>query len=371
MIKNKKIYKRRKRRSLLFILTLLSFSALVFLFLEVEEKKKEEQLQAEILEVKKEDITNKYEYIKKHIDEVFYEDEEVVNNIKSFIGEVEKKGLEDELLSKNIEGKYLEVVKIIDYSKTYLENEYNSIIENNIEYYNEEEKSEIEGLRNNYLKEVSENKYKTAKNSLEELKSIISEVDKISNKRRLDIVYDEEYNKGPYDREPTFINGLILVNKEFGLPENYAPGESYEARAAFEEMKAAALEEGIYIESFSTYRSYYTQYDLYYNYVYNYGEDSANTFSARPGFSEHQTGLAFDIGGLDRSLWAKEGFKHTDEAKWLAENCYKYGFILRYPEGKEWKTGYMYESWHFRYVGLEHSINFKDNNLTLEEYLNK
>ncbi|MDZ7543544.1 D-alanyl-D-alanine carboxypeptidase family protein, partial [Clostridium perfringens] len=144
-----------------------------------------------------------------------------------------------------------------------------------------------------------------------------------------------------------------IVNKEFGLPDSSAPGESTEARKAFESMKADAGREGIYLNAFSTYRSYWSQDRLYWSYVSTYGQDPTDTFSAKPGFSEHQTGLAFDIGGLDQSLWAKDDFKYTKEAEWLKNNSYKYGFILRYPEGKEWKTGYMHESWHFRYIGVE------------------
>ena len=127
-------------------------------------------------------------------------------------------------------------------------------------------------------------------------------------------------------------------------------------------MQADAKALGLNIPLVSGYRSYETQEKLYNKYVKKDGEKKANTYSAKPGESEHQTGLAFDIGSVDRS------FANTIEAKWLAENAYLYGFIIRYPKDKEEITGYNYEPWHLRYVGQELAKYLKKNNLTLEEY---
>ncbi|MFQ4880705.1 peptidase M15 [Clostridioides difficile] len=165
------------------------------------------------------------------------------------------------------------------------------------------------------------------------------------------------------------VNNIIVANKKYSLPENYSPQESIEARDAFFKMNEDAQKSGLNLKAFSTYRSYEYQDRLFKSYIKEHGEEEANRFSAKPGESEHQTGLAFDIGGDDKSCWANQKFNNTKEAKWLYENAYKYGFILRYPEGKEDITRYMYESWHYRYVGTEHSKNFAMNNLTLEEYL--
>ena len=104
------------------------------------------------------------------------------------------------------------------------------------------------------------------------------------------------------------------------------------------------------------------QKNLYNNYVKRDGAQNADRYSARPGYSEHQTGLAFDIN------YADSRFEGTDQAIWLAENAYKYGFILRYPEGKEHITGYMYEPWHYRYIGVENAAKIFASGLTLEEY---
>lgn len=166
------------------------------------------------------------------------------------------------------------------------------------------------------------------------------------------------------------INNIVVANKKYSLPEDYSPQESNEAKDAFYKMNKEAKKAGLNLKAFSTYRSYKYQEKLFNSYAEKHGEKEANRFSAKPGESEHQTGLAFDIGGDDQSCWANKKFNNTKEAKWLYENAYKYGFILRYPEGKENITGYMYESWHYRYVGTEHSKNFAMNNLTLEEYLN-
>lgn len=250
-----------------------------------------------------------------------------------------------------------------------LEKLFNEVNDEKLEGFFEDEIETVNGYKEEFENLYKDKKYSEAKEVLDYLREYIENNKKLANTRKINEVYDEKSEEDPSLREPKYINGILIVNKEYGLPDTYAPGENAEAREAFERMKTDAANEGIYLNAFSTYRSYYTQERLYSNYVYTYGQAPTDTFSARPGFSEHQTGLAFDIGGLDRSLWAQVDFMYTEEAKWLKENCHKYGFILRYPEGKEWKTGYMYESWHFRYIGVEHSVNFANSDLTLEEYL--
>lgn len=170
--------------------------------------------------------------------------------------------------------------------------------------------------------------------------------------------------------EPTYIDGVLIVNKEYPLPKDYAPGVNPDAEKAFELMAADAKKAGYELEAYSTYRSYEYQDVLYTNYVNRDGKENADRYSARPGYSEHQTGLSFDIGEVGREdLRLTEAFGETPAGKWLAENAHQYGFILRYPKGKEHITGYMYESWHFRYLGVELATKVKESNLTLEEYL--
>ncbi|WP_300381831.1 D-alanyl-D-alanine carboxypeptidase family protein [Clostridium sp.] len=250
-----------------------------------------------------------------------------------------------------------------------LETEYNKINDEVITNYTEEENRKLNEYRDNYENAYNNNDFMLSKDILNEMESYVKDKNKLANERRITDKYEENSMVDPSTREPFYCNGILIANKEYALSEDFAPGESYEARQAFESMRYEAQLEGIYLNAFSTYRSYWRQDRLYNNYVYEYGCEKADKFSAKAGFSEHQTGLAFDIGGLDRSLWAQDDFKYTEEAKWLVDNAYKYGFILRYPEGREWVTGYQYESWHFRYIGVEHSINFKDSDLTLEEYL--
>lgn len=170
--------------------------------------------------------------------------------------------------------------------------------------------------------------------------------------------------------EPAMVNGVLLANKQHPLPETYAPGEVPEARAAFEEMKAAAAQDGLNLSAFSTYRDFARQKQLYEGYVAKDGQQAADRYSARPGYSEHQTGLAFDIGEAGQEQhWASASFGDTDGGKWLAANAHEYGFILRYPEGSEQITGYMHESWHFRYVGKDLAAEIYQKDITLEEYL--
>ncbi len=168
----------------------------------------------------------------------------------------------------------------------------------------------------------------------------------------------------------TYIDGFMIANKTYSLPSSYGPGGlTGETNAAANEMFAAAKAAGYNMWAQSGFRSYDTQKRLYNNYVSQRGKSAADTFSARPGHSEHQTGLAFDVCATGKAC-INSGFDNTPEAKWLSENAYKYGFILRYPSGKTNETGYKYESWHFRYVGVELATKLYNggNWITLEDY---
>lgn len=161
----------------------------------------------------------------------------------------------------------------------------------------------------------------------------------------------------------TYIDGILVVNKTYGLPENYGNGLVSEALNAFYKMQAAAKKDGINIFIKSDFRRYADQKYIYNNYVAKDGKAEADTYSARPGHSEHQTGLAMDLN------LASSSFAGTPEAQWISENCWDYGFILRYPEDKVAITGYKYEPWHVRYVGKEVSEKLQESGQCLEEYL--
>lgn len=162
----------------------------------------------------------------------------------------------------------------------------------------------------------------------------------------------------------TYVDGVLVVNKKYGLPKNYDPKVNKEALKSLKLMQADAKTLNLDLSLISGYRSYSTQEELYNKYVSIDGEEKANTYSAKPGFSEHQTGLSFDVGRVDSS------FSNTDAAKWLEENAYIYGFIIRYPKDKIDITGYIYEPWHIRYLGKSLAKKVWDSKLTLEEYLN-
>lgn len=162
----------------------------------------------------------------------------------------------------------------------------------------------------------------------------------------------------------TYVNGILIANKTYPLPSDYNPGKILpEAQSAFNAMQADAKKAGYNLSIVSGFRSYSYQSQLYNNYVARDGKAAADTYSARPGHSEHQTGLGMDINN------ASSSFNNTAEAKWIAANCYKYGFIIRYPQGKQNITGYMYESWHVRYLGKQLAKEVYDSGLTLEEFL--
>ncbi len=183
-------------------------------------------------------------------------------------------------------------------------------------------------------------------------------------------------------------NTVSLVNKEFGLPDGYTPEDmvrpnvlfsfgdqdiekSYlrkEAASALEEMFNAAKKDGVILYAVSGYRSYDRQSVLFNAEVDKVGEKKAEEAVAYPGNSEHQTGLAMDISSESADFLLTEDFKDTKEGKWLHDKAYLYGFILRYPKGKEDITKYKFEPWHYRYVGKKSAKDIFENNWTLEEY---
>ena len=142
-----------------------------------------------------------------------------------------------------------------------------------------------------------------------------------------------------------------------------------EAAEAFHRLVETAAEEGIDIVMTTAYRSYEFQQILWDNYVAQKGEEEANKTSARPGESEHQTGLAVDLSTSEIDYRNSSDFADTAAGRWVAENAHKFGFILRFPEDKTDITGYSYEPWHIRYVGLTAAADIYEENLTLEEYL--
>ena len=187
----------------------------------------------------------------------------------------------------------------------------------------------------------------------------------------------------PFYTNPSLTNKLnsidVLVNKYHYLPSDFVPDnlvvtDKYskgniklvdEAYNAFKRMATDAEKENLKLRIISAYRSYDYQKNLYNNYLKNDTQENVDNYSARPGFSEHQTGLAIDI---DNEVISYDKFHLTQEFGWMKSNCYKYGFILRYDINKENITGYQYEPWHYRYVGLKISEYIHRNNITFEEY---
>ena len=168
----------------------------------------------------------------------------------------------------------------------------------------------------------------------------------------------------------TYVDGYLLANKTYSLPSHYAPGGILpEADTALAEMRAGApaeLRDRIYIRS--GYRSYADQRYIYNNYLKEDTKENVDSYSARPGHSEHQTGMAMDILCASTVLCVQPGYKEVLD--WLGEHAWEYGFILRYPEGKTGETGYIFEPWHFRYVGRELAEKlYADGEwITMEEY---
>lgn len=179
---------------------------------------------------------------------------------------------------------------------------------------------------------------------------------------------------------------LVVVNKERSLPSGYSPSDLIlpdvhqfgdppirnHVAEPLEELFAAAEEDGLQLIALSGYRSYDRQVEIFERNVENRGFEEANQYSAQPGHSEHQTGLAMDVSSPELSEsgdYLSEAFADTSEGEWVIENARDYGFIIRYPKGKESITGYQYEPWHLTYVGVELAQYLEDNELTVEEYI--
>lgn len=194
-------------------------------------------------------------------------------------------------------------------------------------------------------------------------------------------------NANTIDTNPESIT--VLVNKEYSLPSDYVPKDlvvpnvlfnfNYVddkrklrkvAAHALEDLFSAAQDKGLILYGISGYRSYTRQNEIYTKNIQTMGVEHTNLYSAKPGFSEHQTGLAIDVSTISVNNRLDEGFAATPESKWLESNSYKFGFIIRYPKDKCDITGYSYEPWHIRYVGKPLAEYLYNNNLTLEEYYN-
>lgn len=158
----------------------------------------------------------------------------------------------------------------------------------------------------------------------------------------------------------TTIGGVLIANKKYSLPEDYGDGLTDDTYNALLEMRE---DSGYYMEIVSGFRDYASQQRNFDYWCEIDGYEQALTYSSPPGHSEHQTGLTMDITSLE------EDYADTEEGQWLAENCHKYGFIIRYPKGMEHITGYTYEPWHVRYLGKSTAKLVHDSGLTLEEFL--
>ena len=173
---------------------------------------------------------------------------------------------------------------------------------------------------------------------------------------------DAQFNGSYYSVQGKY-GEVVIVNKKHPLSASYAPGEDPTAQAAFWQLLAAMQAVGLDVSSqYSGFRSYETQANLYNSYVARDGQANADRYSARPGYSEHQTGLAFDLMDSSGNL-----LQEPSAVNWLAQHAHEYGFIVRYMEGKEAITGYMTETWHIRYIGQE-ATDIYQSGLSLEEY---
>ncbi|EOR20486.1 D-alanyl-D-alanine carboxypeptidase [Clostridium sartagoforme AAU1] len=221
-----------------------------------------------------------------------------------------------------------------------------------------------------------------SKNDILSIKDLLFDGNKISLNEKDNLVNGNNINTNNYANTNDY---LLLVNKNHGLSKNYKPENLTIPNIKFtnlvnneekhvseviikplENLVNEAKNEGIILLGNSGYRSYNSQKNLFNNRVKSQGLENAESYVAKPGFSEHQTGLCIDITNENEFL-----IQGTKEGDWLENNCHRFGFIIRYPLGKEDITGIEYEPWHIRYVGEEAAKYIYENKITLEEYLEK
>ena len=261
--------------------------------------------------------------------------------------------------------------------------------------YNETEIKDITKLKDDQIKAILKKKYNRLNIKFIRQKYFITnnldryikyynnhKDDKISHIVSIvNVCADEDYyDKDTIKKTDVSKKELMLVNKFNYLDENYAPDDivkvsmqfaygdneiKKEVYEKFRSMYNDAKKEGLYLIITSSYRDYNFQKELWDSYANQKGDEWADSVSARAGYSEHQTGYTLDIVTYNANM---SSFEKTDEFKWLQDNAYKYGFILRYPKNKEDITGYSYESWHYRYVGKDVATKIKKLGITFDEY---
>lgn len=261
--------------------------------------------------------------------------------------------------------------------------------------YNETEIKDITKLKDDQIKAILKKKYNRLNIKFIRQKYFITnnldryikyynnhKDDKISHIVSIvNVCADEDYyDKDTVKKTDISKKELMLVNKFNYLDENYAPDDivkvsmqfaygdneiKKEVYEKFRSMYNDAKKEGLYLIITSSYRDYNFQKELWDSYANQKGDEWADSVSARAGYSEHQTGYTLDIVTYNANM---SSFEKTDEFKWLQDNAYKYGFILRYPKDKEDITGYSYESWHYRYVGKDVATKIKKSGITFDEY---
>lgn len=285
----------------------------------------------------------------------------------------------------------IKIYKQKEYEKTseykllqigYTEEETKTILD---KYKNEEIDYILTKDLNNIYLTILNDKYFIYDNFYEYLEYYQNNLDKpirniveVINTKTNNEYYTETEDTDISKKELLIANKYYYLGKEYEpetlvtIPTTYAWGDlgnqktTQETYDAYLNMWNGASNEGFYLMVSSSYRNYDEQESVYNNYKKRYGEEYADGIAARPGFSEHQTGYALDI--FEKTSTNQKTFHESTAYEWLKNNSYKYGFILRYPEDKENITGYSFESWHYRYVGIEVATYIYENNITFDEY---
>ena len=355
---------KRKKRKLRKLIILILLIIIIVIFLNKKNDFLKEYSKDSIKVIKEQSINLKNKIYSKTLDEILKTDKYKLEYIEEYI---------------NI--KYNDSKSFLDNINTYLDKGYDAKDINNIyklSELNQEKLLNTDKINFNSYIDIKNfnvdnitryNAYKLDNPKLD-LKDVVTYVN-----INLDKPY---YTDTSLVEDPNSL--LVLVNKYNHLPDNYKPDDLVYVPGAygnnvpfrsilkndFEELQKAAKNEiNINLMPTTAFRNQSFQTTLYNNYVASDGKEKADTYSARPGYSEHQTGLAIDL----KNMALSNVRLSDDNYNWLENNSYKYGFIIRFPKDKEYVTGYQFENWHIRYVGKDVAKIIHDNHLTLEEYI--
>lgn len=371
-----------KKLSIIAIVLLIAFSGFT---LYKDNYKKHNNIKEEPKDIINEDKTSDIKNLVNDFSNRIIQETDKDNKVIDFNTKDELIKYVSEISNEDLGKEYVELLYTEKNNDLYLDSKEMALLFNFIQPFNIEKESDSKYIVIKHGENEVYGKYDIYMIVILNNDELLIEEININSETAIEKITDNDVRK---DIDYKDLNSIyLLANKQNTLPSDFIPSDLVEltipfvlqgevrfmqriAADAITELVQAAKEEGIVIYGRSGYRSYKTQKILFNGYVKKHGIEKANRYSAKPGQSEHQTGLALDVTAKSVKNQLTQSFGETKEGIWVKENAHRFGFIIRYPEGKEDITGYIYEPWHLRYLGKEVASEIYEKNITYEEYLN-